>query len=261
MEIVGHCRLCLKQGPLRDSHFIPQAAYKRVRGEGRNTHPLVIQTDGVVQTSVQMRAHLLCHDCEQLLSKNGENTFFRNCYWKPGEFRLLEILRRQEALFEDDQFSTYVVPEFENSAAEQIGYMGLSVLWKSAAHSWKDREGALSISLGSPYQEQVRRFLLKEGPFLAHGAMVVEVSDENNRMIAVIGSPATLKLATHYMHSIDICGIRFKLFMGSRMPSHMKQLCVFKAGRKVLLLAKKQEAAMASLYHEHLKALVGRDRS
>jgi hypothetical protein len=57
--MVGECRLCRKRSELRDSHFIPQAAYKRVRGEGKNPHPLVVQTDKAFQTADQIRAHLL----------------------------------------------------------------------------------------------------------------------------------------------------------------------------------------------------------
>jgi len=102
--------------------------------------------------------------------------------------------------------------------------MGLSVPWKSAAHAWQGRGSTIpSISLGSPYQEQVRQYLLSTGPFPEHAAMVVEVSDENNRLIAVIGTPASSKWPTHYVHWIDICGIRFNLFVGPRMPHAIRR--------------------------------------
>jgi hypothetical protein len=201
MRFVGQCRLCLNDAELRDSHFIPQAAYKRVRGQGANPHPIVIHGRKVIRTAAQTRAHLLCATCEQLFSTQGEDAFFRNCYSGLGLFRLLELLRRQMPLLEDDRFAVHSVPDDENGTLEQIGYMGVSVLWKSAAHSWKDRNGTLpSISLGSPYQEQVRQYLLRESPFPEHGAMIVEVSDEHNRLIAVTGTPATSKWPTHYLH-------------------------------------------------------------
>ena len=75
-NVLGQCRLCLNEAELQNSHFIPQAAYKRVRGEGTNPNPIVVQDGKAIQTSAQTRAHLLCHDCEQRLSKNGEHTFF-----------------------------------------------------------------------------------------------------------------------------------------------------------------------------------------
>lgn len=56
---MGKCRLCLNDAELRDSHFIPQAAYKRVRGQGANPHPVVVHGRKVIQTAAQTRAHLL----------------------------------------------------------------------------------------------------------------------------------------------------------------------------------------------------------
>ena len=220
---LGHCLLCLNEADLQDSHFIPQAAYKRVRGEGKNPHPIVIQSGRAVQSAAQTRTHLLCHDCEQRFSKNGEDAFFRNCYRGPGKFRLLQILQGQNPVLENERFAAYTVPESENSLIEQIGYMGLTVLWKSAAHAWKDRGHTIpSISLGHSYQEQIRKFFLKEGPFPEYAAMVVEVSDDNNRLIAVVGTPATSKRPTHHLHWIDIRGVRFNLFVGARMPPQME---------------------------------------
>jgi hypothetical protein len=258
MGAVGQCRLCLNRAELQDSHFTPQAAYKLLRGTGKNPHPIVAQQGRATQTAVQTRAHLLCHDCEQRLCKNGEDAFFRYCYRGPGKFKLLHILLAQAPLLEDDLFAAYAVPKSKNSIIEQIGYMGLSIFWKSAAYAWRDGDCTLaSISLGSPYEEQVRHYLLKSGPFPEHAAMIVEVSDERNRLISVTGTPATSKWPTHYLHCIDICGITFKLFIGSRMPRHMKDLSVFRPGKKCVLLAKQQEAMLARTYHEHLKALAG----
>ena len=73
---MGLCRLCQNDAELRDSHFIPQAAYKRVRGQGVNPHPIVIHGRKVIQTAAQTRAHLLCNACEQLFPTQGEDTFF-----------------------------------------------------------------------------------------------------------------------------------------------------------------------------------------
>jgi hypothetical protein len=190
-------------------------------------------------------------DRHELLS--GGTPFIHELIWTR---RLLKVLRQQKPLLEDEQFAVYAVPTSECAAVEETAYMGLSVLWKSAAHAWKDGDGTLpSISLGLPYQEQVRRFLLATGPFPEHAAMIVEVSDETNRLIAVVGTPASSKWPTHYLHWIDICGIRFNLVVGSRMPFRLKQLSVFRQGQKFVLLAKRQESTQATDYRHFLVAL------
>jgi hypothetical protein len=257
--VIGQCLLCRNQAELRDSHFIPQAAYKLARGVGKSPHPIVLQVDSVVQTSAQVRAHVLCHDCEQCLSQNGEDAFFRYCYRGPGKFKLLHILLSQDPIEDYEEFAVYAVPKSENSVIEQIGYMGLSVLWKSAAYAWKDTNGTISsISLGSPYQEQIRQFLLKAAGFPDNIAIAVQVSDESNRLIAVVGTPATKKWPTHYLHWIDLCGITINLLVGARMPPQIKQLCVLRQGQKCVLVEKRQEAILAMTYHEHLMALARR---
>jgi hypothetical protein len=255
MKTVGECCLCRQQSELQDSHFIPQAAYKRVRGEGKNPHPLVVETEKAFQTADQIRAHLLCSDCEQRFAKSGESTFFRYCYRRPEEFKLLEILLALNPLLDDERWAVYALPESEHRVVEQIGYMGLSILWKSAAHGWRDRDHTVPSIRFGPYQEQTRQFLLGIGPFPESAALVIEVSYWSNRLIAAIGTPGTSKPPTNHLHWIDLCGIRFNLFVGARMPYSIKLLSVFNPAHKIVLLAKKQEAMMAATYREHLSVV------
>ena len=260
MKIRGQCRLCLNEADLRDSHFIPKAAYRLVRGQGTNPHPLVVQTDMVLQTSAQTRAHLLCHECEQRLSRNGENAFFQYCYRGPGKFKLLPLLLSTPPALEDDNGAVYAVPETTAQVIEQIGYFGLSIFWKSSIHAWSDGISTIpSISLG-PYQERFRRFLLGQELFPSTAALAVEVSEESNRLIQVVGTPGSLKNATNYVHWVHICGIRFNLVVGQRMPSSLNLFCVFKASPKIIVLSKNQEAEMSSLYRGFLKALVSKSK-
>jgi hypothetical protein len=232
MKVVGHCRLCLNEAELLDSHFIPKAAYRLIRGDGKNPHPYVNDGRKAIQTASQWRANLLCDQCEQRFSKNGEDAFFRYCYHGTGKFKLLDVLREQNPMVENDRWAAYVVPEAENSLVRQIGYMGLSVFWRSAVHTWRDRGGGTipSISLGSLYQEQLRQYLLDSAPFPAGCAMILEVSDENNRLISLIATPISRKFSTHYLHMIGLCGVQFNLVVGSRMPLSLRNLDLFREG-------------------------------
>ena len=125
MAVIGRCRLCLNEAVLLDSHFIPQAAYRLVRGEGKNPHPLVVQTDKAMQTSVQMRAHLFCRDCEQRFHECGENTFFRYCHRESEGFKLLAMLRETLPVLESTNAAVYVVSPTADATVEQIGYFGV----------------------------------------------------------------------------------------------------------------------------------------
>ena len=86
--------------------------------------------------------------------------------------------------------------------------------------------------------------------------MIVEVSDQSNRLIATVGTPISSKWPTHYLHWIDICGVRFNPFIGARMPVWLKEPCAFRPGQKRLLVAKQQERTMANDYRLFWEAIV-----
>jgi hypothetical protein len=88
MKQVGICRLCLRERELMLSHMVSKAAYKRLRGDGKNPNPFIADEDGALQTSEQITGYALCADCEDRLNKNGERVFFNYCYQPNGTFRL-----------------------------------------------------------------------------------------------------------------------------------------------------------------------------
>jgi len=248
----------LTNAELQNSHFISKAAYKRVRSADENPNPFINDGMKALQTAKQITAHVLCFDCEQRLARSGEDAFFRSCYQPSGSFPLLELLKENKPLYENDRFAGIVVQEPQYSLVEQIGYMGISLLWKSAAHVWRFRGSTISsINLGKVYQEQIRQFLLGRAQFPEHAALAIEVSDENNRLIGMFGTPLSKKLSTNHLHWIDLLGIRFNLLVGARMPVSVKNLSVFRTGQKCLIIAKKQEGLMVKDYHRHLQLMAG----
>ena len=78
----GQCALCLQNGELQDSHFVPKGLYKRVRDPRRcKPNPVVMTPAGTTQTSKQVTDYLLCKCCEGCFSRNGEKWVIEN-YWK-----------------------------------------------------------------------------------------------------------------------------------------------------------------------------------
>lgn len=262
MEVVSQCALCLKTARLQDSHFIPKAAYKLVRGNGQNPHPLVLQTDTAMQTAAQTRAHLLCYDCEQRFHKNGENTFFKYCYRGDGTFKLLERIQTGIPVLDQHNYSVYNVPLSNNADIEAVGYFAASIFWKSAVCVWKDAGMSIpSISLGRQYQEEFRKYLLGEFPFPTNAALIVEVSDKRNRLISAFGTPQSTKLQTYYNHWIDIFGIHFNLLVGAHLPSQLRGMSILNSGQKRVLLTKDKEGEMVENYRDLLDVAVKKRKS
>ena len=172
-----------------------------MRGEGRNPHPLVVQTDMAIQTSAQMRAHVFCRDREQRFHERGEDTFFRYSYRDSERFRLLAMLRKAAPVLESPSAAVYVVSSVDEGTIEQLGYFAVSLFWESSIHSWNDgTRPAPSIPLG-PYQERLRQFLLDEEPFPNDAALVIEASDKSNRLIRTFGTQPFLERSAFFLPS------------------------------------------------------------
>src|SRR5947208_4164630 len=92
--MIGKCKLCVREGvELQGSHFLPKGAYKRLRDStSKNPNPYLLTVKGAVQTSWQMKAPLLCRDCEQRFQKSGENWVLKHCLQGDGSFPLASIL-------------------------------------------------------------------------------------------------------------------------------------------------------------------------
>lgn len=257
MKPVGECRLCLTVTELVDSHFISKSAFKRVRGVGDKPDPIIIQSDGVSQRSHQITDYVFCHECEQRFHRCGEDTFFRYCY-SERRFKLATILQALTPVTpEDDQSAFYALPTSEHQALQQIGFLGVSIFWKAAVHRWTDQGHVIPPVQLEPYTEEFRLFLHGDAPFPEHAALTIEVSPPENRFVALFGTPTTMTLPTNQLHWIDICGIRFHLYVGEQMPVAIKQwFCVFNLqGQRVIRLAKQKEAEMERTYANYFAAL------
>src|SRR5271167_4910830 len=90
----GKCKLCLLDKDLQESHLMPRALYRMARGSGGkgNQDPVVLRRTEQKSSSYQIKDHVFCWDCEQRLSKNGEEYVMNVVKKRDGKFPLLEML-------------------------------------------------------------------------------------------------------------------------------------------------------------------------
>lgn len=74
---LGKCELCLSQGSLIDSHFMPKSAYKIVKQVSQAV-PIVINDEIAMQADKQVKDYLLCATCEERFNKSGEGWVMAN---------------------------------------------------------------------------------------------------------------------------------------------------------------------------------------
>jgi hypothetical protein len=74
---VGTCRLCLRENEeLQNSHLIAAAIYKVCKDGAKQ--PIMVGGGTARRSSGQIADELLCRDCEQRFSKNGETWVIEN---------------------------------------------------------------------------------------------------------------------------------------------------------------------------------------
>lgn len=97
----GTCKLCLKDTDLRDSHYIPRRAYSTNMAKAlKNPNPIVLSRGKLKQVADQLRGYAFCGECEQLLSKKGEQWVLANIPGDQGNpFLLQDALIPQDPIF------------------------------------------------------------------------------------------------------------------------------------------------------------------
>ncbi len=121
------CRLCLEpKTKLEDSHFLSAGLYRRLRNDKeKNPNPWQLTAKTAVRTSEQMRAPLFCWNCEQRLSKCGENWVLGHCLQRDGSFPLASILASRTPDLSSDKSSTRV---YYASKVPEIDIIGIGLL-------------------------------------------------------------------------------------------------------------------------------------
>ncbi|PHM43600.1 hypothetical protein [Xenorhabdus szentirmaii] len=76
------CALCRKKAKLQDSHFIPKFIYKKMNEYKDKNHKIRAIDNKMIDYNLgkQIKKHLLCKDCEGMLSRNGEDYFARKAF-------------------------------------------------------------------------------------------------------------------------------------------------------------------------------------
>jgi len=245
---VGICGLCLQERQLQYSHLMPAAMYRRTLTPGAaNPNPVLVSKRTTVYTSDQLRAHLLCRDCEQLFSRNGENYVMRMVAGQQ-RFPLLEMLQGANAV-ESGDFRGYTLQALPNLDRSKLAYFALSVFWRASIHVWRNRDGTLTtIDLGKRYNEELRRYLLGEAEVSENIALLTVVcTDALSR--GSFFSPTLDKKSGYRSYSFNARGLLFILFVGGNCPDSLKNICCIRSPRQWIFARSCEDKIIDAFWH------------
>jgi hypothetical protein len=220
------CKLCLRHVPrLEKSHFLPAGVYRILRDDGeKNPNPWQLTRTNSVQTSWQMKAPLLCFDCEQRLCKHGEAWVLAHCLKKNGAFPLASILAGRSTALASDETTTRIyhafgIPEININA---ISYFAASMFWRGSIHPWNE-DGTCPVSLG-PFQEQFRQYLMELQPFPKDCALWVAVRQEKE-IDRLTYAPFGERQGNIHVYKFPIPGLAFLTAVSKNIPSNFRDRC------------------------------------
>jgi hypothetical protein len=149
--------LCTLEKDLQDSHSIGNAVYKKLMEPSiRNPQPIVITSENLKQSPVQLRDDVFCSDCEQIFNLGGESWIHKHIATTTG-FKLLDLFTGQTLIIDEPDFKMYDAVKIPSVDCPAMLEYGAGVLFKSAVHRWKFEDGTSSpIDLGP---ERTAQFL------------------------------------------------------------------------------------------------------
>lgn len=217
------CPLCLIEKPLIESHLTSKGIYPLVRGEANDT--ILLNSRVIMHTSRQTKDLLLCQECDNSLSKNGENWIIPKLARPDGQFPLLDILEKLPPDAEKKEFKIYYTAKNLSIDVHKIVHFAMGIFWKASVHSWAGHGYTPKIELG-PYRDNVRVFLRENAPFPANVSLTVFIAPRD-RALTTIGEPCRGKARTYRNFAFYVPGIQFVLYAGKQITNEIKQLCFY----------------------------------
>jgi hypothetical protein len=221
---LGKCPLCLRESQeLQDSHYLPKGAYKPSRSSNlKNPNPAVISGGRLYQTSDQVHDFVFCWDCEQLLSREGENWIIPQLASEEG-FPLLALLHSVPPAIPADDFNVYSCAGIGGIDCDKLARFGIGMFWKGHAHEWPNCE---RLRLGA-YGEPIRKFLLGEGAFPEHVALLIQVVDSVEPPFSG-RIPNLIETQPCHLLSFYVAGVDFYLAVGRGMHPEWRKACFYR---------------------------------
>jgi hypothetical protein len=249
---VGSCKLCQRPNVvLCLSHYIPKAAFRAVNEIG-NARPLIIKNGIAIQKDDQITAHILCRECEQRLSENGEKWMLKYANRADG-FKLYELVTSIKPDNNQNGLGMYNTSSVEEIDAAKITYFISSILWRGSVLQWRwGKDPVDSPSLGKKYEEEFRQYLLGISDFPQNAVvMVALISDPKWRGSVDIPKRKRLQDGV-WGFKTTILGISFNVFIGNSLNQATRNACLYRSAQKYIFAGPMNDAWLVQGYYPTL---------
>ena len=243
-QMMGKCKLCLQDGrELQQSHYLPAGVYRILRdNQEKNPHPWLLTPRATLQTSKQLTAPLFCGECEQRLSRNGEDWVLKNCLKPDGRFPLAAALLTRKPDLSSSQTSTKIY--FASKVAEinvsALCYFAASIFWRGSIYDWNSSS---PVTLG-PFEESFRVYLMGLAGFPKECSLWLAVR-EGKEVDRITYPPAGSRTGSFHTYRFPMPGFAFLLLVGKGVPENYRDFCFATgAGNPIVMTAILEDALL-----------------
>lgn len=213
----GICKLCLREGDLQESHFIPRGLYPKRGGMEYRTR----QRAGLDET--QLKQYLLCRLCERRFNDDGESYVLSKIAPKSRKsFPLHDTLRLACPRETGPGWSRFAGYDVGLDMAK-FAYFTLSLVWRGAIAEWDmpggDRTSKLLLG---DFEEPFRRFLLGETPFPRDTWVLAFVHSDQTARDSFSVPPAASSFG-FLSFTFLLRGVMLRACMGENVPDELQQ--------------------------------------
>jgi hypothetical protein len=231
MTTVGRCGLCDTSATLQDSHLLSAGFYGIIQRAGGG-HPVRVSRKVAIQTSAQVRAHLLCQSCEHLFNEGGENWTIENCWQNDGDFPIQACRDRLSPYMNENGFRVYTPSVADGVDTAKLTYFAASTFWRAAASDWRDGKAPhRRLQLG-PYEGALRRYLLSAARFPDRVVLWVSVrSTPDHAMNCSAAAPWYFNRVPNScsrIYRFVVPGLTFQMLVGGDLPNGAEKMCTLR---------------------------------
>jgi hypothetical protein len=214
--------MCLEEGKLCRSHLMPQALYALC---GTDEYDPVRLTDELMlPTSRQTADHLLCFDCEQNLSRNGESWLLLLLPTLGGPFPLLDRLMKQSPFYRDTTLAAYASATNPEIDVPKLIHFAIGIFWKASVHSWLGDSDEPRIGLGED-GEALRLYLRGQADLPKNIALCIAVDSAPIRLPGML-EPYQCSNPDFKNFCFFIPGMFFQLLIGAGVQEALSANCI-----------------------------------
>ncbi len=232
--MTGKCELCRNVRPLQESHFLPKSLYKLMRDPGDdNPNPVLMSRAISMKSSYQMAQPLLCSECEDRFSKNGESYVIPKLKGLV-TFPFLDRLKLADfPIHHSRELTAFSCPSV-GFDGNKIAYFGLSILWRASVRKWRMFDGgSTSVTIDAIHMESMRRYLLGEiglpGNFSVCATVATDLGSQEQCF-----SPTMVAENRHMTYSLTTRGLSFRFILDA--SPEMKVICCASSEKQLIFV-------------------------